>query len=606
VSTLKPGDKFYYFEIVRVLGEGFHGQVYLIRHRETGDLFALKTMHAADCVDPNKTARALVGAKGNYRIDHRNVVHVLDLNCESNGLVWMRTEFLQGLTIQEILARQGRLSLPFALATAIEAAFGLHAVHEAQIIHRDVKPSNLFYTEGRAVKVIDLSLAKVFPEGLETTVGGRLGLGTPAYSAPEQLEGHVRPDVRFDVYGLGITLWEMLTGKNPFNDVLNDTQELLRRQLTVMPPLLADVANLPPQVDVVVRRAIAKNPAARYASMMEMARALMGLNTWIAAEARARRLAIAVPPGEPPLPGDTNTWRDYRALEALPVHDPPGSVPSARVVLREATPLAATLDDDAPTLHDDGRGGLPGTMPMNPRGGLAATLPLDQASVGTGILKTVRGTALGPPEPARPLVVMPVRGPESVRGPEPVRAEEARPSDPATRSSPTPAWQPAAASSPASTPTLAALAHTQSSVTERSPARPLRRARWSAVVLAIMVASLASVALVVWFLGRSPARVSAGPAQIQSAAPPAEPTERPPPPRVTSTASAISSAPTVAAASASSPPATSAASPPQASASRRPVAPAKPIADPFGTWVAPAQPAPPPAPTHRTIFGIEN
>src|SRR5208282_5455793 len=161
----------------------------------------------------------------------------------------------------DLLARQGRLSLPFALAAAIEAAFGLHAVHEAQIIHRDVKPSNLFYTTGRAVKVLDLSLAKVFPEGLETTVGGRrLGLGTPAYSAPEQLEGLVRPDVRFDVYGLGITLWEMLAGQNPFAAALDDMTELIKRQLTVMPPLLADVAGLPPRVDAVVRRALTKDP----------------------------------------------------------------------------------------------------------------------------------------------------------------------------------------------------------------------------------------------------------------------------------------------------------------------------------------------------------
>src|SRR5262249_13540268 len=154
-----PGDRFYYFEVVRLLGSGYHGEVYEIRHRETGDAFALKTMHAADCASSSKIARALATAKGNYRIDHRNVVKVLDLNCEADGLVWMRTELLRGLTLQELIGRQGRLSLPFSLAAAIHAAFGLHAVHEAQIVHRDVKPSNLFYTQDRTVKVIDLSLA---------------------------------------------------------------------------------------------------------------------------------------------------------------------------------------------------------------------------------------------------------------------------------------------------------------------------------------------------------------------------------------------------------------------------------------------------------------
>jgi serine/threonine-protein kinase len=372
----KPGDRFYYFEVVRLLGRGYHGEVWEIRHPETGDAFALKTIHAADCGSAGKIARALAAAKGNYRIDHRNLVKVFDLNAEANGLVWMRTELLRGHTLQELIARQGRLSPPFALPAAIHAAFGLHAVHEAQIVHRDVKPSNLFYTEGRAVKVIDLSLAKVFPEGLETTAGRRFGLGSPAYSAPEQLEGLVRPDVRCDVFSLGTTLWEMLAGKHPNSEFLEDTPELIRRQLTLMPPLLADVAGLPPRVDVVVRRAIEKDPARRYASMMEMARALMDLDAWVAAEARARRLVISVPAGEPAVPGDTNTWRDYRAPETTPARDAPAPAPAERVLLsnptpaRAASPLAATEP-----------------LPPTPRGGLGGTLPFDEPSIGAPIVE---------------------------------------------------------------------------------------------------------------------------------------------------------------------------------------------------------------------------
>jgi eukaryotic-like serine/threonine-protein kinase len=373
VNIFKPGDSFYYFEVVRVISAGADGQVYEIRHRQTGDAFALKTMHAADCVDPRKTARALAGARGNYRIEHQNVVQVLDLNCEDSGLVWMRTELLRGYTLHEMLARQGRLSLPFALATAIEAAFGLHAVHEAQIIHRDVKPSNLFYTEGRAVKVLDLSLAKIFTEGLETTAGRRAGLGTPAYSAPEQLEGHARPDVRCDVYGLGITLWELLAGKNPFDDVLDDLTELLRRQLTVMPASLAEVAGLPPRVDEVVRRAIMKDPAERYSSMMEMARALMDLSAWVAAEARGRRLVVVVPNGEPPLPGDANTWRDYRPPEATPAHEAPAATPRERVMVAEpALAVAAgAMAVTEPVARSARSTGFGGTLPLDGRGVLA-------------------------------------------------------------------------------------------------------------------------------------------------------------------------------------------------------------------------------------------
>jgi serine/threonine-protein kinase len=453
----------------------------------------------------------------------------------------MRTELLDGYTIHELLARQGRLSLPFALAVATEAAFGLHAVHEAQIIHRDVKPSNLFYTRGRGLKVIDLSLAKDFPEGIETTAGRKIGLGTPAYAAPEQLEGIVRPDVRFDVHGLGMTVWEMLAGRNPNADILHDMAALLERQIAVMPPLLADVARLPPQVDVVVRRAIAKDPAKRYGSMMEMARALTDLSAWAAAEARARRVVIVVLPGEPALPGDTNTWRDYRPPEPTPVHDAPPSMPTARVILAATAPLPA----DVP-------------------GGLAGTLPLDDASLGTGTVRTARGTALLPAEPSRPVATVPARASEPT------------------------AMRPATAPMLRETP--GAIARSQPS----APVSPQpRRTRWPAVIVAVVVVSLSSIAGVTWLLGRG--RVPARPAPVATGAtswppptPPDAPSAAAPPPEVPAVSSP-SSAP---------------ASP---GAPRRAATPAKRSPPPPTVAAAPSPDPPPatPAPTHRAPIGLE-
>jgi eukaryotic-like serine/threonine-protein kinase len=543
VNPFKPGDTFYYFEIVRVLGAGLHGAVYEIRHQQTGDAFALKTMYAADCVDPRKTARALAGARGNYRIQHKNVVEVLDLNCEDDGLVWMRTELLRGYTIHELLARQGRLSLPFALAVAIRAAFGLHAVHEAQIIHRDIKPSNLFYTEGREVKVLDLSLAKVLPEGLETTAGKRIGLGTPAYAAPEQLEGHGTPDVRADVHCLGITLWEMLAGTNPYADVLDDHEELLRRQITVMPAPLAEVARLPREVDAVVRRAVAKDPADRYSSAMEMARALMDLDAWIAAEARARRLRIVVPLGEPPLPGDANTWRDYRAPEPTPPHTSPPAAPAARVIVAgpvAARPPAALVATEP-------------LLPAAPPGGLGGTLPLDEV-------------ALTRRAPALPFVPAPVAAP-------------------------------APAPSPSLHETLDATARSKPG--ELVAAQP-RRGRWPAVLLAAALASLGSAALVLSHPGSTPAPAAPGSATTTLAPPPPPlapvATTEPAP-----TASAF--APTAARAQPSASP--SAAKRASAPAKQPPPPPAS--ASPAALPAAPATalsaaPATAPAETHRAPF----
>ncbi len=532
-------------------------RLYEIRHRETGDLFALKTMHAADSVDPNKTARALAAAKGNFRIEHSNVVRVLDLNCEANGLVWMRTELLRGYTLQELLARQGRLSLPFALAMAIEAAAGIAAIHDAQIIHRDVKPSNLFYTESREVKVLDLSLAKVFPEGIETTVGGkRLGLGTPAYSAPEQLEGLVRPDVRFDIYGLGLTLWEMLTGTSPFADVLDNVPEIIKRQIKVMPPLLSEVARLPPQVDDVVRRAIAKDPMRRYSSAMEMVRALADLSAWVATEARAGRLRLKTPHGEPELPGDPNVRREYRPLEPTPEHSAPPSGPRNRVILGDPTP---------PTRPARAPQKLATTVPMNPPGGLAATLPLDDASAGAAATRT-----------------------PSALLPSPTPAASSTPSQPTLAS------RPAGASPPRETPTGVTSSRSDSP-------RPGARAPVAAVLAALIAASLASVALVAWLLGRRPAPVDPAPAQIPSAPRSAEPSAprpmaslkvEPPPapePEATSSATAAESMPATPGARPSAPP------PP----------PVRRAPAPLPSTPLPRAPYPPPAPAQRAPFGLD-
>lgn len=377
MKRIKPGDAFYHFIVERRIGSGGHGVVFLIRHRETNAPFALKVMRDEDLEDPNKSARALSSAKGNDRIEHRNVVRVFDLNREADGMVWLRTEFLRGCTLQELISRRGRLSLPFALGAAIEAAHGLHAIHEAQVIHRDVKPSNLFYEESGSIKVIDLSVAKVFLDRPDTTVGRQL-LGTPAYTAPEVFDGATRPDVRLDIYGLGITLFEMLAGRHPFADALGNNPEMIKRHLVTMPPKLAAVARLPARVDDIVQRAVAKDPALRHGSAMELARDLAELRAWADTEARMGRLVIVVPPGEPPAPGTPDARSEYRPPELPPMFDAPASTPSARVIVGDAKHTSAEAVAD--------------TFPLGVKlpvqnTGPAGTLPLDTTWRSEGIIK---------------------------------------------------------------------------------------------------------------------------------------------------------------------------------------------------------------------------
>jgi len=446
VNTFKPGDRFQHYMVEALIGSGFHGEVYSIRHMHTGDRFALKVIHLASRGEARRVARALAEAKGTYSIQHTNVIEVFDLNCEPNGMVWMRTELLRGHTIEGLLAIQGRLSLLWAVSAAIEAAWGLHAAHERQIIHRDVKPANLFYADPRTIKVIDFSIAKIFPEGLDTTVG-RAGMGTPAYMAPEQLEGIAPPDVRFDIYALGISLREMITGKHPWADVLDDTAELMRRQMQVMPPPLSEAMRLPRRVDDVLGRAIAKDPSHRYASMMEMGRALHELRAWLLDEVRARRLVLRRRMGEPACPGDADMERVYSAPEPTPAHALPAPVPSSRVIVDEPRTGTVTPSDIA------------ATVPLSKPNSLGGTVPLGD------VPRADRGTERLRPAPT-----------------------DHRPSRPTWRAAP-----PAAASSP--------LAATSPRATPAVTARPAtQRIPWGAVAFAVLLAATASLAIVWWLV----------------------------------------------------------------------------------------------------------
>jgi serine/threonine-protein kinase len=344
---------------------------------------------------------------------------------------------LEGETLAALGASLGRLSPLFALGAAIDAAHGLSAAHEAQVIHRDVKPDNLFYERlTRRVVLIDFSIAKVFPEGLETTMG-RAGMGTPAFMSPDQLEGAL-PSPAFDVYALGMSLWALLAGRHPFQTALRDPQEMIRRQFSEMPPLLADVARLPPAIDAVIRRAVAKDPAARYPTMKEMAQALTDLRAWVAGEAAAGRVLLRVPPGEPPPPADVQHRRDYTPPRALPRAEHPALAEPARVLVPEVVTSAPP-----PVTMGGSRSGLQPSLP-----------PL--------------GMAVPPPAPF----------------PAATRATPRR----AARQTP---WQP-----------MAPAAGLPTAGTRPADVRAARRAPWAALALVVALASLSAAALVGWTQAR--------------------------------------------------------------------------------------------------------
>jgi eukaryotic-like serine/threonine-protein kinase len=249
------------------VGAGFSGEVYEVRHQASGQRMALKVMHLKDRNDARKAERSVVEAHGTFGIEHANVVEVFDIGCEPDGRAWMLMEFLDGPTLATLIAQQGRLSPLYALHVAIEAAWGLDAAHENQIIHRDVKPENIVLTSKGEVKIVDFSIARVIPYDMKTTQRNHR-VGTLAYMSPEYLNG-AQADARFDVYSLGVVLWEAIAGHHPFHDSFYDQTLLLRRQLATEPAPLSEVAGVPAYFDEVLRRATAKNPADRYMSMAD-------------------------------------------------------------------------------------------------------------------------------------------------------------------------------------------------------------------------------------------------------------------------------------------------------------------------------------------------
>jgi serine/threonine-protein kinase len=359
-SAFKPGDRLHQVDIGDKLGEGLHGELFLAVHRHTGARFALKAMKLEDAKDARKVQRHLRTAVASYRIRSKNVVTVHDVGCEDNGVVWVLMELLEGRSVADLLARQGgRVSLPLTFHIAIGAAWGIDAVHDHGIIHRDVKPANLWLCTDGTVKVLDFGLAKVVPDGVQTTK--RMASGTLPYMAPESLRGE-DPDARVDVYGLGVVLWEMLGGRHPWADALSNEDELVRRLLHVEVPPLSAVSCLPAYADDFMARVVAKDPARRFFAVAAMAQGMMGLSKRLLADAQRGVFVAEMPPGEPPIPADRDGRREHVAWQPVPEDETPPVMPAERVVLAAAVGPGGTLPLSAALAL-----GPSGTLPFGAR-----------------------------------------------------------------------------------------------------------------------------------------------------------------------------------------------------------------------------------------------
>ena len=264
------------YEILGLLGTGGMGTVYRARDRELDEHVALKMLKKQIAAAPGILERFRREVKLARRVTHRNVARTFDIG-EHAGAKFLTMEFIDGEMLGALLARRGRLRLTEVVRIGQDVCAGLAAAHAAGVLHRDLKPANVIIArDGRAV-ITDFGIARALTQGESTrSVGGVVG--TPAYMAPEQLDGTADLDARVDVYALGAMLFELLAGEVPWAGATPIRAALARLQ-EPPPDLRAARPSLPPAAAALVAKCMARLRDDRFASAEELGAALEVLVT---------------------------------------------------------------------------------------------------------------------------------------------------------------------------------------------------------------------------------------------------------------------------------------------------------------------------------------
>jgi hypothetical protein len=266
------------YHIIKKLGEGGMGAVYLGEHVKMGRKSAIKVMNPSMANDPDAISRFNREASNASRISHPNVCQIYDFGETPEGIIYLAMEFIEGAALTDIIDREGALPPARAVRILKQSADALAAAHDLGIVHRDLKPDNIMIVQGRdgadIAKVVDFGIAKAVAgdeAGQKVTKTG-LVVGTPEYMSPEQLSGD-KLDGRSDIYSLGLVFYRMLTGVLPFQ--ADSAQETMIKRLTDDPMPLdsarPDIA-FPPKLQAVLDKALARSPSTRYASANDLGR----------------------------------------------------------------------------------------------------------------------------------------------------------------------------------------------------------------------------------------------------------------------------------------------------------------------------------------------
>ncbi len=269
------------FQVLRKIGQGGMGQVYLARQLSLKRQVALKILRDDHTSNATALKRFQAEAEAVARISHPNIVQVYAVG-EHDGRRYMALEYVDGRNLRDFLDRKGPPDLPVALSILKQVAAGLQRAAELGLVHRDVKPENILLTRKVEVKVTDFGLSRYFAgdtQPLSITQSG-MTLGTPLYMSPEQVQGHA-VDHRSDLYSFGVTAYHLLAGFPPFKG--NTAFEVAAKHVQQTPePLGSFRPDLPADLLALVHRLMAKNPADRYQSAKDVIRDLTKIQKGLA------------------------------------------------------------------------------------------------------------------------------------------------------------------------------------------------------------------------------------------------------------------------------------------------------------------------------------
>ena len=295
------------YRLLRRLGRGAMGDVYLAEQQSLGRQVAVKVLRGDRSLHPGAVERFSQEARAAAALVHGNIVQIHEVACV-DGVHFLAEEYVAGPSLKAWLLARGPLDAIQAISVLSQVGSALVKSAQAGIVHRDIKPENLLVTPAGEVKVADFGLARVLEDDLELTQQG-MALGTPLYMSPEQAAG--RPiDVRSDLYSLGATVYHLLAGQPPFTGATSLAVALAHQREEPM-PLAAYRPELPAGLGRIVEQLLAKRPEERCESPTELLQAVEAVEMAISAGSRHGRLPLA-------WEGDAADWKPARTSVGTP------------------------------------------------------------------------------------------------------------------------------------------------------------------------------------------------------------------------------------------------------------------------------------------------